>query len=324
MKKALLTSTASVAGAVLVGFVLWKLLQKSKKTFKRVGIVSQLFIHPIKSCRGVSVQTAQCTQFGLVNGHMRDRVFLVIKPDGTFITARQEQRLLLVTPSFEGNTLNVNAPQMPTLRLSLDDFENGTLSTQIVCKVWDQAVGGYDCGDEPAQWFQKYLGKSIYRLVHFREGSLPKICKVRTKYQKLFEDDDKTAYADLTPYMLMAEASVEDLNKKLELPVGMRNFRPNIVIGDSEPYAEDKWKVLRTENGVQFRNVKPCQRCIVTTMDPDTAVRNGEDPLKTLKIYRKNKDPYMKQFVGESALLGVDLCIDDEGVISVGDTVYAY
>ncbi|GAB6029587.1 Mitochondrial amidoxime reducing component 2 [Chamberlinius hualienensis] len=314
----------AAAGVIFIFF--WKKKKLAKK-YTKVGEVSHMYIYPIKSCRGIQFNSAKCTIMGLQSGPLKDRVFLLINEEGVFVTARQENKMLLITPSLKGqDTLLVDAPEMPTLAINLDKFKDKKLfDTKDLrqCKVWGQPVDGWDCGDEVAEWFQKFLGKPNYRLVHHNERVRPKYAKEREKYQALMKAGDAAAYADLTPYMLMTESSVEDVNSRIDITVGMRNFRPNIVLRNTEPYAEDHWYNIKMGKAAEFRHVKPCQRCLLTTIDSETAIKVGEDPLKTLRTYRKTKDPFFKQYIGESALLGIGLCVDHEGEIQSGDEVYA-
>lgn len=247
---------------------------------------------------------------------------MVVTEDGTFVTARQEAKMLLIVPSFntQETELWVDAPNMQTLKIELKQLENRPFAKY---KVWGIDANGVDCGNEANQWFQTYLGKPGYQLVYFRQDLEPKSSKKKDRLKDLVFEEDATAYADWAPYLIMAEGSVADLNTRLDCPVGIRNFRGNIVVSDCEPYSEDLWDKMII-GGAHFRNTKPCQRCLLTTIDPDTATTNKEiQPLATLRKYRKNKDPKMAKYVGESALLGLNCFVDVEGIVKIGDPIFA-
>lgn len=326
MSKSLIALGLSAAAGSLI-LLCWKIKRTLEKKYENVGEVSHMLIYPIKSCRGIELHSAICTVMGLQSGPLRDRVFMLINEEGEFVTARQEHTMLLITPSLQGNdTLIIEAPEMSPLAINLEKFKDKKqYDTKDLrhCTVWGQPVDGWDCGDEIAEWFQKFLGKPNYRLVHHNERVRPKYAKEREKYQALMKCGDAAAYADLTPYMLMTESSVEDVNSRIDTKAGMRNFRPNIVLRNTKPYAEDNWANIKIGETAEFRHVKPCQRCLLTTYDPETAIKVSDDPLKTLRKYRKTQDPIFKQYVGESALLGIGLCVDFEGEIHTGDKVYA-
>lgn len=290
---------------------------------KEVAKVKELFIHPIKSCRGISVKSAECTPLGLKSGALRDRVFMIVEENGHFLTSRQEPLLLKVTPSIhDDNELWLNAPGKETLKLKFDELNQLAKQNTKTCKVWGQEALGIDCGNQVSEWFSKHINRQV-RLVYYSNVLRPKFCHVREKLRPLVKETDAAAFADFSCYMMMSQTSVDDLNEKLKRKVVMRRFRPNIVIDSSPCYSEDTWKEIQI-NEVWFRNVKPCQRCVMIVTDPETGIRDEDsEALNVLRTYRKATDPEIKKFTGESPLLGINLGIDRTGIISVGDTVYA-
>lgn len=248
---------------------------------------------------------------------------MIVDKEGKFLTSRQEPSLLLVTPSFHDNEMWMDGPNMDTLKLNLDVLKRECAGSQKNCRVWGQDVQGINCGETAAAWINNYLKKDDLCLVYHNGNMRPKYCWERPKYKPLVSKSDAAAYADFTGYMMMSQPSVDDLSKKIMRELDMRRFRPNIVVEGSRPYDEDNWKHVRIGNDVWFRNVKPCQRCMMIDTDPDTGKRGeDEDALKVLKSYRKTNDPQMKQFVGDSATLGVNMGIDTFGKIKVGDWIY--
>jgi uncharacterized protein YcbX len=139
-----------------------------------------------------------------------------------------------------------------------------------------------DAGDLAAQWLGQLLGRSC-RLVQVSEPRARQVDKV---YAEL---GDKVAFADGFPLLLIGQSSLDDLSMRVGRPLPMLRFRPNLVVSGSEPYAEDSWKRIRIGE-LEFRVVKGCSRCIMTTLDPQTGERSADrEPLATLKTYRERE-----------------------------------
>ena len=133
--------------------------------------------------------------------------------------------------------------------------------------------------------------------------------RARTTQAGYGKDDDQVAFADGFPLLLIGQASLEDLSHKVGRPLEMLRFRPNLVIEGAEAFAEDNWKRIRIGE-VEFRVVKPCSRCILTTIDPQTGVRSDDrEPFATLQKYRARE---------EGAMFGQNLVNDGNGQLEVG------
>ncbi|KAG8123294.1 hypothetical protein E2320_018668 [Naja naja] len=193
---------------------------------KQVGTVSRLFIYPIKSCKGVAVQQAEVTKLGLRDGDLRDRCWLVIKEDGHMVTARQEPRLVLVSITNQNGYLTLSAPEMKDYRIPV---KLSTKNPVRDCR---------DCGEDAAQWITAYLKSEPYRLVCFEPNMVPRNSK---DLMEPFRPTDKIAYSDCSPIMLLSEASLEELNSRLEKKVQIHNFRPSILVTGCGPFEEDTW-----------------------------------------------------------------------------------
>ncbi|HFD86614.1 MAG TPA: MOSC domain-containing protein, partial [Gammaproteobacteria bacterium] len=135
--------------------------------------------------------------------------------------------------------------------------------------------------------------------------------QVRQVDQDYASAGDKTAFSDGFPILLISQASLDDLNNRLDEPMPMKRFRPNLVVTGTQPYEEDQWQRISI-NGVEFRIVKPCSRCIVTTIDPETGKQTGVEPLETLGTYRKQ---------GGKVMFGQNVIPDGSGVVALGDEV---
>ena len=257
--------------------------------------LTELWIYPIKSCRGTSASEALVGPRGIAF----DRSWMVVTPDGTFLTQRQAPRLALVAPSVRADHLSVRASGMPPLALSL---QGAGEPTEVV--VWRDRCAAIDQGVEAAAWFSAVVGRAC-RLVRLDDRW------VRPVDPTYAVATDQVGFADGFPFLLAAEASLADLNRRLPTPVPMDRFRPNLVIAGAAPYAEDRWRRIRIGE-LQFRVAKPCARCVTTTVDQDRGVVNGPEPLATLARYRLR---------GTGAMFGQNLLHDGPGRLQVGGRV---
>jgi len=233
--------------------------------------VTSLIYYPIKACRGFEVHTVNVERMGLEH----DRRMMVVTPEGRFLTQREHPKLALVTPSISGDKLTLSAPC--TDKLTVGIRKSGPTRPVDIWRSKD--VQAVDQGQRAAEWFSDWLGTSV-RLVHFAEGYLR---HVNEKYA--VNPDDHTGFADGYPILLVSEELLADLNVRLETPVPMNRFRPNMVVKDCEPFAEDQWSHIRVGD-VEMAVVKPCARCLVTTIDKETLAKSKE-PLKTLASFRR-------------------------------------
>ena len=257
--------------------------------------VSALYYYPIKSCGAVQVDAADIDACGLRN----DRRLLVIAPDGTFITQREQPRLALVNPVINGDDLTLAAPHMAPLAVTLGDD-----GAPYRVRIFRDACEAVDQGEAAAAWFSDYLQtpcRVVAMAPHYTRQVNPNFAR---------GPEDQVAFADAFPFLLLSEASLNDLNSRMPEPLPMNRFRPNIVIAGCEPYAEDAWPALRI-GSVEFAAAKACVRCVVTTTDQVTTER-GEEPLKTLATYRKTE---------AGVIFGQNLLHLNRGVIRVGDAV---
>jgi uncharacterized protein len=261
-----------------------------------VAAVSALYIYPIKSCRGIRVHEWPV----VARGFAADRRWMVVDALGKFVTQRERAQLALVGTTLEGETLRLTAPGRPELLLPL------TLATgeSRAVRIWeDEALATpHALG---SAWFSDYLG-APHELVYMPDQHLRQVNPARAN------PSDIVSFADAYPFMLLSEASLEDLNSRLAIPITMERFRPNIVVSGTEPFAEDGYARVRIGE-VSFRGPKRCERCVITTVDPRTAER-GKEPLRTLAEYRSSD---------QRIWFGMNLIHDGSGVLRVGDRVEA-
>lgn len=271
--------------------------------------LSALYIYPVKSCRGVSLDEAVLDERGI----LRDRQFLIVDAQDRFITQRATPALARVLTGLEPETLRLEHAAVGTLRVPWIPTENAP-TREVV--VWRDTVLAYDAGDEAAGWLSEAIGQSC-RLVSIGERSRRDVPARRTPeaYTAQAPGPVPVAFSDAFPLLVISEESLADLNQRLDLPepLPVDRFRPNLVVsGCAEPYAEDKWVSYRVGNA-HFFSAGPCGRCVVTTTDQRTLER-GKEPLRTLARYRRTAE-------GE-VVFGQNVVHASPGVcLRVGDSV---
>lgn len=233
--------------------------------------IAALYVYPIKSCRGIALETSSVGERGLAF----DREWMVVDGDGRFVTQREVPRLALVEPTLNAATLELRAPGSVPLAVPLES--KGAIRPVT---VWRDSVPAVDQGDEAAAWLSSALQLPL-RLVRFDLA-------VRRYCNEAYAGDSgaHTSFADAYPLLILSEASLADLNSRLEEPLPMNRFRPNVVLSGIDAYDEDHIDEIRV-GGLAFKLVKHCTRCQITTTDQITAVV-GAEPLSTLGRYRMN------------------------------------
>jgi uncharacterized protein len=258
-------------------------------------ILSELNIYPIKSAAGIAVQTAVVDQKGLLG----DRRWLVVNDHGKFMTQRQFPKMALIGVAMEGDRLILSTPGMTSLTVA-----QPTAKAEMQVEVWGDICQAVFAGEAAQQWLSQFLEVSC-QLVYMPDDS---IRPVDPDYA--IDPQNQVSFADAFPFLLISEASLQDLNSRLESPLPMNRFRPNLVVRGCEPFAEDRWRQIRI-GSVVFYGVKDCSRCAVTTVDQATGVM-GKEPLVTLAQYRLHQG---------KILFGQNLLHQGSGSIKVGDSI---
>ncbi len=238
--------------------------------------VSALYTYPIKSCAGLTHNTISFDTFGPA----WDRRWVVTDSDGMFYTQRELPAMALIQPTFENGALKLTAPGMSPISVALESERGASRSV----RVWKDTCEAWDEGDALAQWFSDYL-KVDARLTRMTDTF------VRTVDPNYAPYKAQVGFADGYPALIVSESSLDDLNQRLiergSEAIPMKRFRPNIVITESEPFAEDTWREAQIGTMI-FDLVKPCARCVMTTVDPATGtVPDKAEPLATLNTFRK-------------------------------------
>jgi uncharacterized protein YcbX len=268
--------------------------------------VAALHVYPVKSCRGLDVPSAVVEPWGLAG----DRRWMVVDGNGRFLSQRKEPRLALIrgAPGVADAVARGEAPAGGGLRLCAPDLPPLSVAApvsgpRVRARVWRDDLVVRLAGPEAEEWLSAYLGRPA-RLVWLDD---PRQRPVASSYARAGEPVN---LADGFPMLLTSAASLEHLNGRLDEPLPMNRFRPNLVVSGSAPWAEDAWRRLRIGD-VVLRVAKPCGRCVVTTTDQETLER-GPEPLRALAAYRN---------LGGQLVFGQNLVPETTGTIPMGDPV---
>ena len=258
--------------------------------------LSALYRFPLKSGKGEFLRQASLDKLGLAGDR---RWMLVDEASGRFLTQRAVPSMSQLSALWNpAGGLTLAAPGHAPIEVDLPAADAQLRGVTI----WRDTLRVPDAGEAAAAWASEFIGKPT-RLVQVPEE------RARLTEAGYGRDDDKVAFADGYPLLLIGQASLDDLVQKVGRPLEMLRFRPNLVIEGSEAFAEDGWKRIRIGD-VEFRVVKPCSRCILTTIDPQTGARSEDrEPLATLQKYRAQAD---------GAMFGQNLVNDGNGLLEVG------
>jgi uncharacterized protein YcbX len=244
------------------------------------GVIAQLFIYPIKSCAGIEVTQAQLTATGL----SMDREWMIVDHEGMFLTQRQIPHMVWITPALSSTALTLSAPGFDSISIPL---ELPSAPKQVT--VWRDTLLGDDQGDAVAQWLDAYLavpGKH-YRLIRFSKQARRLSALDWTKGVEAVNK-----FSDGFAVQVVTQSALDELNSRLTSqghePVSMSRFRPNIVLKQLEAHAEDhlgELMIQTNQGSAQLNLVKPCPRCAIPDINPETAISSPEVN-DTLRPYR--------------------------------------
>jgi uncharacterized protein len=236
-------------------------------------LLSEIWIYPIKSLGGIRLKSSKVREKGLE----LDRRWMLVDEQGNFLTQRVFSSMALFKLTMTDDMLEVSF-KGNQISIPKKSESNGS---RIQSKIWDDSVITYEVNTATSGWFSSMLGMNC-RLVSFPEdGSRP----VDAAYKI---NDENVSLADGYPFLIIGQASLDDLNHRLKKPLPVNRFRPNFVFTGGEPYQEDSWRNFKIGKN-NFIGVKPCARCVLTTVDQETAEK-GTEPLATLASYRKREN----------------------------------
>lgn len=258
--------------------------------------LSRLFIHPVKSMRGMGLSHAYADSSGLAF----DRIFMVTETDGTFITARQFPQMVKFIPAPLHDGLHLTAPDGSSAMVRFSDFS----IQQEPTEVWGNHFTALIAPGRVNQWLSGFFNRSVQ--LRWLGPALSRRVKRH--------DAVPLSFADGFPYLLANEASLRDLQNRCPASVSIEQFRPNLLVTGAAAWEEDTWKVVRIGE-VIFDVVKPCSRCVLTTVSPERGQKHPSgEPLSTLQRFRTALDNGDVDF-------GQNLIARNSGVIRVGDAL---
>jgi uncharacterized protein YcbX len=261
--------------------------------------LSALFVYPIKSLGGISLSEA--TLEGKGRGLQHDRRWMLIDSSNRFISQREHSNLATVAVEVLHDRLKLSVEAREPLSVLFNYESNGPEPVQI----WNDTCSAEVVSEEANEWFSDLIGEEC-RLVHMPDDSERPVDK------DFALNGDIVGFADAYPFIVLSEASLDDLNGRLEELVTINRFRPNFFIHGADPFAEDQWKVISIGDQV-FHVIKPVARCVMTTVDQERGVRSGDEPLRTLASYRRKDN---KVLFGQNLIAA-----SPYGTVRVGDPV---
>jgi len=258
--------------------------------------LSAITLYPVKSLAGISVNSWPVIRTGL----QYDRQWMLIDADNQFLSQRTLPKMALIKTALTDRHLILSAAGMDDLLLALTPVGGEIIESQI----WEDQCATISVSVEADQWLSDFLKRDC-RLVYQPETL---IRPVDAHYS---QPTDTVAFSDGFPFLLISENSLASLNNDMALNLPMTRFRPNLVVSGCDSYAEDSWREVSI-GAIDYRLPKPCSRCSVLVIDPETA-EIGQEPLRTLNRTRKWQN---KVYFGQNALH------DQLGLLTVGDRVH--
>lgn len=264
--------------------------------------IAALHIYPVKSCAGIELQKATLSSTGFAG----DRQWVLVDEKRRFITQRQVPQMALIKPSLQGQALTLAAPGMSPISIAGEDTRRPTEVT-----VWGDQCAGFDEGLDAAEYLSAFLRRQV-RLVRFDASR-------RRLSNRDWTGDIEAAnqFSDGFPLLAISNASLADLNSRLQRPLPMNRFRPNIVLDGLDAYGEDAVGEFHA-NDIRLRVVKPCTRCKITTTDQASGAADGIEPLQTLRTYRWD-EPLKGVMFGQNLIIVAGVGSE----LSVGQTLQA-
>ncbi len=257
--------------------------------------VTRLRVYPVKGTRGFDLEAMDFDELG----PRFDRRWMIITPDGEFVSQRSTPLLATIRPRLENGTLALAAPGVGTLTLPVDPG-GGTVRVRI----HNSGADARTVGAEADAWLCSVLGGD-FRLVFMRNRDA-------RATDPEYAAGHQVGFADGFPVLLVSESSVDELARRVGRPIPVERFRPNIVVTGDSAHDEDRWHRFAIGE-LAFEGVKLCARCKVTTIDQDSGDRDpASEPLRTLAYYRR---------IESHVYFGVNVVHRGPGRIAVGDAV---
>ncbi|WP_289664856.1 MOSC domain-containing protein [Flavobacterium panacagri] len=257
-------------------------------------VVTEIYIYPIKSLAGISLQSAKAEEMGFEN----DRRWMLIDAENQMLTQREHRIMSQFYPQISDVKISITFENKKH-EFSIDE----SLENTIEVNVWDDQSEVVEVSHETSKWFSQHLGFECKLVKILKNGA-------RKHESSRLQETFNVSLADGYPYLLIGTESLDFLNEKLEEKITIKRFRPNIVVSTKKAHEEDDFTTFKIGD-VQFKNIKPCGRCVMVNNDPENG-RLKKEPLKTLSKYRN---------VNNSVLFGTNIISLNSGNIKVGDVL---
>lgn len=257
--------------------------------------LSQIYLYPVKSLAGIAVDSWPVDQ----NGLLYDRKWMLVDAQGRFLSQRTLPNMALIRPRIGQTQLSLSAPGREDLLFPLQGSGGDSLEVEI----WDDRCLAESVSEAADRWFSDFLQtdcRLVFLPAHEKRPVDPRYALA----------SDQTAFSDGFPFLLASVASLNAFNRTLEQPIAMLRFRPNLVVSDCAAYAEDSWRRIKI-NDIGFRLPKPCSRCPIPGIDPNTALADKT----VLAALNRSRRWDNKVYFGQNALH------DTVGRLAVGDSV---
>ncbi|MFC4258924.1 MOSC domain-containing protein [Marinobacter lacisalsi] len=257
--------------------------------------IRALYYYPVKSLAGVATSELRLDRFGPVG----DRRWMLVDEEGRFVTQRKYPALARIRPHLRVEGLFLDIPGQGEVEVRV-----GEVIRQVT--IWrDQVDDVLEAFPGASNAVSAFLGSPV-TLVH-----MPDSVTRPVRHEQL-QAEHPVSFADGFPFLVTNQASLDDLNRRMPWLAEMRRFRPNVVVEGAGPWEEDHWKTVALGE-VPVQLVKPCSRCIMTTVDPDTGERSPDgNPLKVLSGFRRTEN---------GVIFGANGVHLDTGTLRVGDPV---
>jgi uncharacterized protein len=259
--------------------------------------VSQLYIYPVKSLGGIAKETVEITDMGL----KYDRKWMLVDENNLFISQSTRPQMAVLQTAETENGIKVFHKQDPQDAIIIP-FDNEN-AEKINVVIFEDTCDAVEVGKKQNEWFSNMLQTNC-KLVYMPDDT------GRLVDKRYATNEEITSFTDGYPILMIGQSSLDNLNEKLVEQLPMNRFRPNIVFTGGHPYIEDEIASFEI-NKINFRGVKPCSRCIMTTINQQTAEK-AKEPLATLATYRRKNN---KVYFGQNILH------QQTGFIKTGDEI---
>ena len=256
--------------------------------------LKSLYIYPIKSTKAISLNSTTVDRLGL----QWDRRWMLVDDEGKYMTQRHFPMMSQLRVELKRNKAELHIPNKSPLSIQPEPNQH-----RMTVKIWDDQVDAMHVSEDIDAAVSEFLQTSC-RLVFFDDDA------ERSVDQNYAKPDDTTAFSDGFPLLVISQGSLDALNERMDEPVSMLRFRPNLVIDGVSPFAEDEYNRMQIGD-VIFRIVKPCARCVMVNVNPQTAEKSAI-VLRTLVSFRQ---------MDGKVYFGQNVIPDCSGNITIGDTV---